>query len=140
MWQVLILFTSTIHVSQGPGADSSAKKNSLSLEENPFCKDIEEAARMARLDFNIDLVINNKREIIGVFAGDFILQHGAGSEYAKSVYASPIARECDIVIANAYPMENQMMRSVWPARVSLRKGGFFVVVLQSGGGQILLKL
>jgi nickel-dependent lactate racemase len=124
----------------GPGADSSTKKNSLSIDGNPFRKDIEEAARMAGLDFNIDLVVNNRREIIGVFAGDFILQHGAGSKYAESVYASPIARECDIVVANAYPMENQMKRSIWPARVSLRKGGVFVVVSQSGGGPILHNL
>jgi nickel-dependent lactate racemase len=124
----------------GPGTDSSAKQNNLSVEGNPFRKDIEEAARMAGLDFNVDLVVNNRREIIGVFAGDFILQHGAGSKYAKSVYASPIVRASDIVVANAYPMENQMMRSIWPARVSLKKGGFFVVVSQGGGGPILHKL
>jgi nickel-dependent lactate racemase len=123
-----------------PGADSSIEKNSHSAEGNPFRKDIEEAARMAGLDFNVDLVVNNRREIIGVFAGDFIQQHRAGSKYAKSVYTSPIIKECDIVVANAYPMENQMKRSAWPGKVSLKKGGIFVVISQGKGGPILHNL
>jgi lactate racemase len=131
------IFKHHVDFPPDPAKLSSQNKKSSEVEGNPFRKDIEEAATMAGLDFNIDVVVNNRREIINVFAGDFIAQHRAGAEYAKRIYASPIIKECDIVVSNAYPMENQGMRSAWPGRACLREGGIFVIVLQSVGGQIL---
>ena len=53
------------------------------VEGNILREDIEEAVGKIGLDMKIDLLINNRREIIGVFAGDFIAQHRAGVERAR---------------------------------------------------------
>jgi nickel-dependent lactate racemase len=107
------------------------------IEGNEAREDIEEAVRMVGLDLKVDLLVNNRREIIGVFAGDFIAQHRAGVEQAKKLYATPIAKGCDIVVTNAFPIENQVIKAVWPANLSLNEGGHAVVVVQSVEGQAL---
>lgn len=121
----------------GIGGDRSVQKKSRlgEIEENEMREDLEEAVRMVRLDMKIDLLVNNRREIIGVFAGDFITQHRAGVEQAKKLYATPIAKGCDIVVTNAFPIENQVIKGIWPANLSLKEGGHAVVVVQSVEGQ-----
>jgi nickel-dependent lactate racemase len=105
------------------------------VENNELRRDIEEAVRKVGLDFKIDLLINYRREIVGVFAGDFIAQHRAGVEKAKELYTTPVVPDCDIVVMNAFPIENQMIKGIWPGRLSLKDGGTAVVVDQSVEGQ-----
>ena len=121
----------------GIGGDrSTPRKFRLGqVEDNPLREDIEEAVRKVGLDIKIDLLINNRREIVGVFAGDFITQHRAGVEQAKQLYTTPVAKDCDIVVTNAYPIENQAIKGSWPSRFSLKEGGIAVMVVQSVEGQ-----
>jgi nickel-dependent lactate racemase len=123
----------------GMGGDRSVQGKSRlgKIDGNEVRDDIEEAVRMVGLDMKIDLLVNNKREIIGVFAGDFIAQHRAGVEQAKKLYATSVAGECDIVVTNAFPIENQVIKGIWPANLSLKEGGHAVVVVQSVEGQAL---
>ena len=121
----------------GLGRDRSDPKRFRlgQIEGNILRQDIEEAVQKVGLDMKIDLLINNQREIVGVFAGDFIAQHRAGVKQAKHLYATPIAGDCDIVVTNAYPIENQIAKGIWPANLSLKEGGLAVVVVQSVEGQ-----
>jgi len=82
------------------------------------------------LDLKIDLLINNRCEVVGVFAGDFIAQHRTGVEQARKLYATSCPKDVDIVVSNTYPNENQATKGVWPARVSLKQGGIAVIVTQ----------
>jgi nickel-dependent lactate racemase len=82
-------------------------------------------------------LINNHREVVGVFAGDFVAEHRAGVKRARELYATPTPRECDIVVTNSCPIENQAGKSLWPAKVCLKKGGIAVVVAQSVEGQAI---
>ncbi|RMF92224.1 MAG: nickel-dependent lactate racemase [Nitrospinota bacterium] len=121
------------------GGDRSVEKKFRlgKIEDNEVRQDIEEAVRKVGLDLKIDLLVNNRREIVGVFAGDFIAQHRAGVEKAKQLYATQVVKDCDIVVTNAFPIENQVIKGVWPARLSLKAGGTAVVVVQSVEGQAL---
>ena len=121
----------------GLGGDRSGRREFRlgKIEGNELRLDIEEAVQKVGLDMKIDLLINNRREVVGVFAGDFISQHRAGVEQAKQLYATPIPSECDIVVTNAFPIENQVGKGVWPANLSLKEGGLAVVVVQSVEGQ-----
>jgi nickel-dependent lactate racemase len=51
-----------------------------------FRLDLEEAARLAGLHFKVDVVLNNRREVVGLFAGDFVAEHRAGAKLAAEVY------------------------------------------------------
>jgi hypothetical protein len=105
------------------------------IDDNEMRQDLEEAVRMVALDMKIDLLVNNRREVIGVFAGDFITQHRAGVDKARELYATPVVKNSDIVIMNAYPIENQTIKAVWPGRRALKEGGIGVVITQSVEGQ-----
>jgi nickel-dependent lactate racemase len=123
----------------GIGGDRSVQTKSRlgTIEDNEVRADIEEAVQKVGLDLKVDLLVNNRREIVGVFAGDFISQHRAGVEQAKRLYATRMAAGCDVVVTNAYPIENQVIKGTWPANPSLREGGHAVVVVQSVEGQAL---
>ncbi len=116
---------------------STAETGMLGIVEgNETRADIEEAARKVGLDFKIDLLINNRRDIIGVYGGDFIKQHRAGAERAREVYATPVPRNLDIVVTNTYPIENQATKGAWPARLCLKdEGGVAVIITHSPEGQ-----
>ena len=107
------------------------------IDDNDLRLDLEEAAQKVGLDMKIDLLINNSRQVIGVFAGDFIEQHRAGVKKAKELYTTPVADASDIVVSNAYPIENQTIKAVWPGTLALKEGGTAVIITQSVEGQAL---
>jgi len=45
-----------------------------------------------------------------------------------------VASDCDIVVTNGYPIENQPLKGVWPGNVSLKDGGILVLIAQSMEG------
>lgn len=122
-------------VGKRDGDRSTVRLRLGEIEDNDVRKDLEEAAGKVSLDLKIDLLVNNRREIIGVFPGDFITQHRAGVERARQLYATPILKGADIVVMNAYPIENQTIKCVWPGRLALKEGGTAVIVTQSVEGQ-----
>ncbi len=110
------------------------------LDENEFRLDIEEAARLAGLHFKVDAVINNRREVIGLFAGDLVEEHRVGAELARKMYATKMAKDADVVVANSYPDEGQMGRCQWCVDPSLKEGGDVVFIVHSEDGQNLHQL
>jgi nickel-dependent lactate racemase len=90
--------------------------------------DMEEVARMAGLDVKIDLIQNARREAVGAVAGDFVRVYREGSEVARRIYHTKPAEDCDVVVMNAYPQEEQPGKGMWGANLSLKEGGDLVVV------------
>jgi lactate racemase len=105
------------------------------VDDNVFRLDIEEAARLAGLHFKVDAVLNNRREVVGLFAGDFVAEHRAGVQLARDVYATKILNDADILVSNGYPDECQFMRSTFLVPHSLKEGGEVVIVNHAYGGQ-----
>ncbi len=105
------------------------------VDDNDARQDLEEAVGMVGLDFKIDLLINPRREVVQVFAGHYLEQHRAGVTAARELYATPVAQDCDVVVVNTYPIENQAAKGTWPAERSLKPGGIAVVISQSVEGQ-----
>ena len=110
------------------------------IEGNVFRADLEDAARIAGLQFKVDCVMNNKREVIGLFAGDFVEEHRAGVELAREMYTTDMVENADVLISNAYPDESQLGRAFWCISRCLREGGDVVVVTHSRDGQNLHQL
>jgi nickel-dependent lactate racemase len=110
------------------------------VDDNEFRLDIEEAARLSGLHFKVDMVINNHRQAIGLFAGDLVEEHRAAVEMARREYATTMPNNVDILVANSYPDESQMVRSMWPVPRCLKKHGDVVFLTHSFEGQNLLQL
>jgi hypothetical protein len=107
------------------------------IDDNVFRLDIEEAARLAGLHFKVDSVLNNRREVVGLFAGDLVAEHRTGVDLAREVYATQTLEEAEVVVANSYPDECQANRATWVVPRSLQEGGEVVLVTHSYDGQNL---
>lgn len=116
---------------------SSSADRHGQIDGNEMRMDLEEAAGKVGLAMKIDLLVNNRREIVGVFAGDFIEQHRAGVKKGRELYTTQVVADSDIVVTNAYPIENQTIKAMWPGRLSLKDGGVAVIISQSIEGQAL---
>jgi hypothetical protein len=87
----------------------------------PDHRDASEAAAGALgLDVVVNIVINGRREIAGLFVGDFVQAQRAGARFALKIYGTEIPqalrREADLVVANAYPLDSdpiQTPKAVW---------------------------
>jgi nickel-dependent lactate racemase len=107
------------------------------LDDNVFRLDLEDAARLAGLHFKVDAVLNNRREVVGLFAGDLVAEHRAGAELARQLYKTETVKDRDIVVSNGYPDESQLGRAAWCIPLSLKKGGDAVLLTHSFEGQNL---
>lgn len=65
--------------------------------------------------FDINVVVNSKREISGVFAGDYKKSFIKAREFAKKLYTTPIAASkkntYDFIIVNEYPLDADPVQS-----------------------------
>lgn len=95
---------------------------------------IEEAARLAGLDLKVDLIQNNRRQVVKVFAGDFIQTHRCASAYGRTHYITPVAPQSDVVILNAFPKEDQPLCGLWIATKSVKPGGDVVIIGHNANG------
>lgn len=105
------------------------------IESNASRADIDEAARMAGLDLKIDVIINERGEISGVFAGDPYEAWKRGVEVGKRTYLTESPADADVVIANAYLKETQALAAMGIAAHAVRDGGTIVLVVDSPEGQ-----
>ncbi len=83
----------------------------------------EAAAGVLGSDMVVNVVLNGRREIAGVFVGDFIQAHRAGAHFALRTYGTVIPqnlrREADLVVVNAYPLDSdpiQTSKALWAAK------------------------
>lgn len=110
------------------------------LENNLFYEDIVDAGQIAGLKFKIDFVLNEKKEVLKVFAGEPVLEHKSASGYSRSLFSLPLAKQPDIVITSAYPLEIgvQSTKALLMASFCTRPGGTIIwVAPQKEAGPIL---
>jgi nickel-dependent lactate racemase len=130
--------------------DSIAYNHGTLVKDHPDCVgvgkiegniprlDIEEAAKMAGLDMKIDVILNLRGEITGLYVGDPILEHHEGMKLAKEVYATTPAKNMDIVVVNTYSKPNECAVAPFIGVPSLKEGGGdLVIIANEPGGQIV---
>lgn len=108
------------------------------IEGNPIHRDMLYAARAARLDFIVNVVINSEKEIMYAVAGDCDLAHIKGCKFLNSqckVNSVP----SDIVISTngGYPLDQniyQAVKGMTAAEVTVNKGGVIIMIAKSNDG------
>ena len=78
------------------------------VEPNPLREDMEEGARLAKLSFIVNAVVNGERKICGLFAGDLVQAHREAAAFSDKVYYTEIHEKPDVAILNAYPMDYEL--------------------------------
>jgi len=118
--------------------DHPGVRNCL-LEGNPFHEYGIRVAKLAGVDFILNVVINKQRTITGVFAGHYNQAHLAGCEMVYHHCTAPVDERVDMVITSGggYPLDStfyQISKAMIAARDILKKGGTIVVACECREG------
>jgi nickel-dependent lactate racemase len=110
------------------------------LDGNSFYEEIVDAGRIARLSFKLDLIMNERKEVIRAVAGDPGKEHREASKFARSLYLVPLQNLADVTITSAFPLEIgvQTTKALTMAGFSTRSGGAIIwVAPQKEAGPIM---
>jgi len=82
------------------------------LEGNRFRAEFERVARHVGVQFGINVVVNSRREIAGLFAGEVEAAHRKAAEFVRQIYATRLSTEpLDVAICNAYPKDDELLQA-----------------------------
>ncbi len=109
------------------------------FDQNVMRFDIEEAGRMAGLDFKVDVVVNDRGATTALFAGDFLAAHAQAVELAKDTCATePRPKDKHLVIANAFAKPNEMAIALLAGALALDNfSGTVVIIANAPEGQVI---
>src|SRR4030042_2725868 len=111
----------------------NANARAGNLEDNPVHIDMTEAARLAKVDFIVNVVENKKGEIVKAFAGDLEAAFLEGIKLVDEMYQVTIDRRADIVVVSAggYPADMnlyQAYKGLDNALDAVKRGGVIILV------------
>lgn len=106
---------------------------------NPVRGDLEEILQFLSLDFIVNVVLNEDKEIVAAVSGHPIEAHRKGCAILDTLYKQPIAAPADIVIAspgglpkdiNVYQTQKALDNAQW----AVKEGGIIILVGECGEG------
>jgi nickel-dependent lactate racemase len=108
------------------------------IKGNPIHKDMLYAARAARLDFIVNVVINSEKEVMYAAAGDCDLAHIEGCKFLNSL-CRVNSVPSDIVVSTngGYPLDQniyQAVKGMTAAEATVNKGGVIIMAAKSNDG------
>lgn len=103
------------------------------LDTNPLRRDIEEAADICGVDFILNVVLDEHKQIIRAVAGDVTTAHRAGCAFLDTLYQKEIENRADIVIVSqgGAPKDlnlYQTQKALDNAKHAVRDGGIIILV------------
>jgi nickel-dependent lactate racemase len=107
------------------------------MEGNPVWEDMLEAARLARLTFKFDTVLNSRKEIYKLFGGEVEAQQKAAVEALKEVYGVAVPALADVTVTSGYPLETNLIQSgkaILLADTVTKPGGTIVLISACSDG------
>jgi nickel-dependent lactate racemase len=102
----------------------------VKIFRNDMRLDMIEAARMAKVDYTVQILYNDRLRPTRIWAGDIVDAHHAGVRVAAKFYCTPTFKDADIVVANAYPQNAQAFHGALWIDYSVRDGGTGVLIVQ----------
>ena len=103
------------------------------LETNPLRMDIEEAGAICGIDFIVNVVLSEHKEIIRAVAGDPVAAHRAGCRFLDRIYRKELPQAADIVLVSqgGAPKDlnlYQTQKALDNARHAVKQGGIIVLI------------
>ena len=122
----------TIKHQHGPRYLESHYAIPGNLDKNPFNEEMMEIARMAGIDFLVNVTLNEKREIDGVFAGDIKEAFLQGVNHAEKNVKIEVPCRAEIVITAGagYPLDTtfyQAVKGMVAALSVVKKNGLVII-------------
>jgi len=109
------------------------------LDGNPVHEDMMEAAKLAKVDFIVNIVTDSKRELVQAFAGDLEKAFYEGVRLVDEMYKVPIEKRADIVVMSSggHPHDIdlfQAYKGLDNALDAVKRGGVIVLVAECPEG------
>lgn len=103
------------------------------IEGNNVRADIDEVGDFVHIDFIVNVVLNEKKQIIKVVAGDYIQAHRKGCSFLDGLYKVEIKEKADIVIVSpgGYPKDinlYQAQKALDNSKHAVKDGGIIILV------------
>ncbi len=103
------------------------------IVKNPVRKDIDEVADFVPIDFILNVVLDEHKNIIKAVAGHYIKAHREGCDFLDKLYKVKIDERADIVVVSAggYPKDinlYQAQKALDNAKHAVRDGGVIILV------------
>ncbi|MCQ2546153.1 MAG: nickel-dependent lactate racemase [Clostridia bacterium] len=112
------------------------------LDGNPLREDLEEAAELCPIDFIVNVVLDEHKQIVHAVAGDVKKAHRSGCAFLDSLYKVQIPQRADIVLVSqgGAPKDlnlYQTQKALDNSKHAVRDGGTIILVgaCQEGLGQ-----
>jgi nickel-dependent lactate racemase len=102
-------------------------------EGNPISEEMVEAARLARVDFIVDVVLDAENRVAKIVVGDLEAAHAAGRAYWDSLFRVPAGERADLVIVSpgGHPRDidlYQAYKALYSAGKAVKQGGWILLV------------
>jgi len=125
--------SATWGVTSGPGAGDPAAAG------NPIWEEMLEVALATNPTFLLNVTLNRSRELTGVFAGDLVQAHAAGTRFCRESAMVHVPQLYDIVVTtnSGYPLDQnlyQCVKGMSAAARVVRPGGTIIVAAECRDG------
>lgn len=105
----------------------------IGVADNPVRLEIENVVRNIGFDIILNLVLNEKSEVVKAVAGDFVKAHREGVKEAKKIFSTDVPIKADIVVADAYPFSYgvdlwQASKAIISSYLTVKRGGTIILI------------
>ena len=106
---------------------------------NPIWEEMRDIALRAGPSFLLNVALNERREITGVFAGDLIAAHRAGYEFVRAGAMQRVEAPFDVVVTtnSGYPLDMNLYQGVKGMRAAeliVKDGGTIILAAECAEG------
>lgn len=103
------------------------------INGNPIRSDIDGILKFLKIDFIVNVVIDDQKRILRSFAGHPIDAHRAGCAYLDSIYGKKINHQADVVVISCggYPKDinlYQAQKALDNGNHAVREGGTIIMI------------
>ncbi len=108
-------------------------------EGNPIWEEMRDIALRAGPSFLINVALNERRQITGVFAGGLVPAHAAGIEFVRAGAMQRVEQPFDLVVTtnSGYPLDMNLYQAVKGMRAAeliVRDGGTVIIAAECSEG------
>ncbi len=109
------------------------------IDGNPLWEELRDIAARTGPKFLLNVTLNERRQITGVFAGDWLEAHRVGREFVRESAMQKVAAPFDIVVTtnSGYPLDQNLYQGVKgmsaAARI-LKEGGLLILACECSDG------
>ena len=129
----------TVKVMHSPKILEHPNAREGMIEGNPFHQESLEIAKMAGMDFIVNVALNENKQVIGIFAGDMELAHEQGMAFVGEQVCDTVSAPVDIVITTSagFPLDATFYQSIKGLTAALpivKEGGTIILAAECQEG------